>query len=366
MEEIKENAIDNVTAAEDQTISEVAAEETVKEERHRKIKIVPLISFISNVFYLVVQVMIMVSFLAGMSPLFGEGFTIVSCINYTIDIFNVSLATAYNYVSGLVFTVIYIIFVAFMIKSVCFSVKNLITLVRITFAKPENPVTVNKPPYMLSIYYPCMRTFFLAFCFTGLANLASNNMLSSAALNCMVFAGICTVLNTVVPQLSTLSKEKIAPFVLSTVEKIIGYIVVCLLIAFINHNVIKELINGFVMLFNGSIINEGSNAKAVVYAIYNNIASPILFIILAAQILNIISKFFYGPGRNIIPLIISQLVYVGVYMVLHLVFKFILVAGAFDVSMVGDWLGVMTDNLLALLLLLVTLLLVEIPFKMQN
>lgn len=310
---------------------------------------------------LALQAMILVFLLCGCVQFNGDGIHIVRSFNLIINIFTMTYATVYKSLIGGAMGVMCVVVVVFVIIRIVRSVRDLIGVIR---NRRTVPLGCRINLHMLTpMYDKFMMSFVNVLIFTVVSNLLGASEITGMTITLMVFGGIVFVGQNALDHVYYGKSFNVVEFIVDVVKNVVMYITMMLIVGFLNKTAGKDFLYGAQKMFNGNVF--GGSVNSALYALYVNIAEPLLFVVITIIMLVIIvgslnRTFTFESDRK--KKITAALVLVGVTMIAHLVCRVIIASGAtsFEISLIGYWFKLISASYIPLLLFSVIMLIISI------
>lgn len=331
----------------------VAATETGKVPFYKKLNLAAAGELSVAIFGIALQLYLLAIFLGGTVSVFGRSITVVSAMDFILQIFNVTRATAYRRIAELLIGVGYIVLAVFMAKQTWETAKAFLGYLR--SRKPEGDAELKRFCFSRVTRGGIASFEYICLLIVGVHLFASASI-EQQTVAAMVLVGIAVSLRRFVPCFEKReSFDWLAACTNAAIEGLI-LICVCLLLGLFREAAAEKLVAGCKMLFNGNIISGNGTARTVLYAIYAYLLFPVLSGALAVTFMRLLHGYFHPSvrGKKLASAITKFIVFAAVCTLIHFIFHSFINSNVstFNLQMVWDWIGSVKDSYLPMLILL--------------
>lgn len=286
-------------------------------------------------FSLFVQIVTLVLFLCGTTAFQGRTISVVVAVKFLIEIFSVNSATAYSRVVGLFAAVFYFLFLAFIIKNLCVTARDLPELIKSRSSLSSRRYNSSR---LSRLMYECFLTFELVCLFSVFVGLWGGKTLPVQTAVIMVLTGVVFLGRGAAfhsLEFGTWSFQATLPDFL---KDAIGFLCICVLVFVLQFAAIKEFHAAFLMFSSGNLITASTDVVMGIGILYLRFIFPAC--IFATLFLLLFFLHDYLPHcmrkKNITTEIRKLLVLAAVMTVLHLIMTSVL-AGSFSFIVLANW-----------------------------
>lgn len=226
-----------------------------------------------------------------------------------------------------------------------------------------------KTELRLRIVEYAYHAFEYAFILTILSNMVYQSGISGALIAVMAVAGILFFLNSIIKFGIRNIRQNVWSAVLFMAKTVLVYAVICILLTMLCQPSVQETINGFLALFNGSLVGkEVGNGRIKLHFLYGRLILPILYLIVSVIIMILVHYYIllFLRGDSLRRRLFKTLIFVAVLLVLNLIFQVLIVAESYTVHLIRDWLQLSKAVYLPVFLLLLAWLFLETEKQGKN
>ena len=331
--------MENVNVEEEVTVVDTVDGVEEQQKSQINIKCILLVALASVA--LAFHVVYIILYLLGAVQFYGQPLHLINAVKLFLDLFSISYATVYRTLSGVGACALYFVFLGFGIKYLVLSIKSFIPQM-----KAGLRVDVSEKAGLLFTTVDRNFYFFNSVCIiVVLSNLPADSAITGMMIFMMVFAGLLFVARGVVRNLCKRDDATVDYLLLDAFKDAAVFAAICLMIGLLNRTMFKDFIYGADALFNGNVLSVEGGAVSSLYALYDSIIEPVLFVAIAGIFIRLMCGYLrddaiYNPyflNKIIRPLLIVT----AVALVGNLIFKYLIVIGSssFSGTVFTDWLG---------------------------
>lgn len=263
-----------------------------------------------------VQLFLLLTYLFGMGFVSGQRLTVLSAMDAMIRIFGITRVTVYHRISGFLIGGVYLLTAGLLIKNTWDTVKNLFGFFK---KRHDGSDSMLGDKCFKTVVRSGIDSFVLVCASLVLFGLLTNIKIQSTFMVATVLAAIMIAIRALLPCIGAEKGFDWTVPCCTAIREILIFVTICFLLSLLEERPIEKIFVVCRMLFNG---NSWGDLRTSLYALYVQIASPILSVVFAVMILHLLHGYYnsWARGKTLAASILKTFRFVLVCVILHFVF----------------------------------------------